>query len=100
MVNVVEIEPLHVAEMLAEVVAPTEDVLIGNVPVIDPAPTVTLAGTTAAASLLYRVTTAPPAGAGPVSVTVPVAEAPPVRLAGLNATELTEAAATKTTSRK
>src|SRR5205809_6043109 len=33
--------------------------------------------------LLERVTTAPPLGAGPLSVTVPVEELPPVTLVGL-----------------
>src|SRR5438309_843211 len=46
--------------------------------------TVTLAGTVAAAVLLLvSVTTIPPAGAGPLRVTVPVEVLPPVTLAGL-----------------
>jgi hypothetical protein len=50
--------------------------------------TVTLAGTDAAAVLLLdRVTTAPPVGAEPLRVTVPVEEVPPVTLAGFNDTE-------------
>lgn len=39
--------------------------------------TVTLAGTCTVVSLLDNVTNAPPAGAGPLSVTVPVDEYPP-----------------------
>ena len=48
------------------------------------AATVTLAGTWAAAVLLLdRVTNAPPTGAGPLSVTVPVEVLPPMTDAGL-----------------
>jgi hypothetical protein len=56
---------------------------------------VTLAGTLAAAVLLLpRVTSAPPAGAGPFSVTVPVDGLPPRTDVGLNVTELRVAAVT------
>jgi len=49
-----------------------------NVAVVDPAATVTLGGTVVAfVLLLERATTAPPAGAGPFKVTVPVEEEPP-----------------------
>jgi len=44
--------------------------------------------------LLDRETTAPPDGAGALSVTVPVAEVAPVTAAGLTVTELTTVAAT------
>lgn len=44
--------------------------------------------------LLERVTTAPPDGAGPVSVTVPVEVFPPVTEFGLRATEVSVAAVT------
>jgi hypothetical protein len=64
--------------MLAEVVVPTALVATVNVPVVDPAPIVTLAGTTAAALLLDSATAAPPAGAGSVNVTVPVEALPPM----------------------
>jgi len=55
-------------------------VLTVNVALLAPAATVTLAGTVAVdVLLLVRVTAAPPAGAGPLSVTVPVEDcAPPV----------------------
>ena len=49
--------------------------------------TVTLAGTCAAGLLLVSDTTTPPAGAGPLRVTVPVAEFPPTRLVGTNLIE-------------
>ena len=60
----------------------TAVVLTVNVAVVAPARTVTLAGTVAAASLLERLTSAPPVGAAAVSVTVPVDEFPPVTVAG------------------
>ena len=53
-----------------------------KVAVVAPAATLTLAGTVAAALLLERVTVTPPVGATPLRVTVPVAEVPPVTLAG------------------
>jgi len=66
-----------------------------KVAVVAFAGTVTLAGTCAAAVLLLdRVTTAPPAGAGPFSVTVPVEEVPPITEVGLRVTELSVAAVT------
>jgi hypothetical protein len=56
-----------------------------KVALVAPAATVTLAGTVAAAVLLPEsVTTAPPEGAAPVSVTVPCEELPPVTLVGLS----------------
>src|SRR5437868_11426916 len=52
--------------------------------------TVTLEGTLAAALLLESVTCAPPAGASPLSVTVPVDDCfPPVTLVGFNLSEET-----------
>jgi hypothetical protein len=61
------------------VVAETDVVVIVNVcEVVAPAGMVTEAGTTALGSLLVRVTTAPPDGAGPVSTSLfAVVEAPP-----------------------
>ena len=57
--------------------------MIVNVAVVLPAGTVTFAGTVAyEVLLLLRVTTEPPAGARPVSVTVPVEFAPPLTLVG------------------
>ena len=55
-----------------------------KVAVVAFAGTVTLAGTCAAAVLLLdRVTTAPPEGAGPFNVTVPVEDVPPITEEGL-----------------
>jgi hypothetical protein len=83
--------PLKLAVMVAEVVVPTAVVLTVKFAVASPAATITLAATVAAALSLDRVTTAPPAGAGPFRVTVPVEEDPPVRLAGLTETEVSTA---------
>ena len=52
-------------------------VVILNDAVVEPAVMVTLAGTFAADVLLFSVTTAPPAGAAPFSVTVPMELFPP-----------------------
>ena len=59
-----------------------------KVAVVAPAATVTLAGTVAAEVLLLdRDTMAPPTGAGPLRVTVPVEGLPPTTLVGFTATE-------------
>lgn len=66
-----------------------------NVAVMAFAGTVTLAGTCAMEVLLLdNVTTAPPAGAGPVSVTVAIALFPPVTEVGFMLRELKAAAET------
>ena len=68
--------------------AATALVLTVNVALVAPAATVTLDGTLAAVVLLLESpTVAPPAGAGPLSVTVPVEEFPPVTLVGLTVNE-------------
>ena len=73
-----------VAEMVTAVEEVTENVVIVKVAVVAPASTVTFAGTVATeVRLLESVTTAPAAGAGPLSVTVPVDGVPPFTLAGL-----------------
>jgi len=80
---------LNVAEIVDDVLLATGLVVTVNVAVVALAATVTLAGTVAAAVLLLvSVTTAPPAGAEPFSVTVPVEEVPPVTDVGLKLTEL------------
>ena len=67
--------------------AVTAVVVAVKVAVVAPESTVTLAGTVATAVLLLeRVTRAPPVGAGPLRVTVPVTGFPPVTLAGFRAT--------------
>jgi hypothetical protein len=57
-------------------------VVTAKVAVELPGATITLAGTTADVLLLESVTVAPPAGAAPVKVTVPVEGLPPSTLAG------------------
>src|SRR5438445_13641985 len=75
--------------MLTVVDAVTALVLTVNVALVAPAATVTLEGTVATdVSLLESATCAPPDGAGPLSVTMPVEEFPPVTLVGLNVREV------------
>ena len=79
------VAPLYVPEIVIVVDAATALVLTVNVALVAPAATVTLDGTRAAAVLLLEsVTVAPPAGAAPLSVTVPVDEFPPVTLVGFS----------------
>ena len=74
--------------MVTVVDAVTALVLTVKVALVAPAATVTLDGTLAAAVLLLEsVTCAPPVGAGPLSVTVPVEEFPPVTLVGFSESE-------------
>lgn len=82
---------LYEAEMVEEVDIRTMDVFTVKVALVLPAGTVTLEGTLAAAALLLEsVISAPPAGAGPLSVTVPVEDCkPPTTLAGFNVSEVT-----------
>ena len=82
------VTPAYKAEIVTGVDVVTALVLTVNVALLAPAATVTLAGTVAAAVLsLIRETDAPPLGAGPLRVTVPVDGDPPVTLAGLSAIE-------------
>src|SRR5438876_10194347 len=77
--------------MVTGVDAATAVVLIVKVAVVLAAGTVTLEGTLAAALLLESATCAPPAGAGPLSVTVPVDDClPPATLVGFNVSEETD----------
>src|SRR2546430_16061920 len=77
--------------MVTAVDAATALVLIVNVALAAPAATVTLEGTvTAAVLLLESATCAPPAGAAPLNVTVPVEELPPATLVGFSPSEARE----------
>ena len=76
--------------MVTAVEAATALVPTGKVALVAPAGTVTLPATVATAELLLdSVTCAPPPGAGPLSVTVPVGEdVPPVTLEALRVSEV------------
>jgi hypothetical protein len=74
--------------MVTEVEAITALVFTENVAVAAPAAITTLDGTVAEPLLLdERFTVAPPVGAAPLRVTVPVEEEPPFTLPGLSVTE-------------
>jgi hypothetical protein len=75
--------------MVTAVDADTALVLTVNDALVAPAATVTLEGTLAAVVLLLEsATCAPPVGAGPLSVTLPVEDcAPPTTLIGFSVTE-------------
>ena len=89
MSEAVLVTPANDAEMVTGVDAVTALVLTVNVALLAPETTVTLAGTVAVdVLLLERETAAPPVGAGPLSVTVPVEVcAPPVTLVGFSVSE-------------
>lgn len=81
---------LYEAEIVAEVDTSTTDVLTVKVALVLPAGMVTLEGTLAAALLLESMTCAPPDGAGPLSVTVPVEVCtPPTTLLGFSVSDAT-----------
>ena len=73
--------------IVAVVLEATAVVVTVNVAVVAPAATLTDAGVCAEALLDPSVTLAPPDGAGPVRVTVPVDGKPPITDAGESATD-------------
>src|SRR5579872_6930132 len=75
--------PPYDAPTVAAIVPPTRRVDTRNVALVAPPATVTLAGTVTG-SFAVSVTTAPPTGAPPVSVTVPVTGPPPTTVAALS----------------
>jgi len=83
------VTPPEAPEMLTVVDASTALVLTVNVALVAPATTVTLDGVLATFVLLLEsVTTAPPEGAAPLSVTVPVEDCvPPTTLVGFSVSE-------------
>ena len=86
--------PLSVPVMVTLVVVATPMVLIVNVAVVEPAATVTLAGTVAFVLFDCNATTAPPAPAGPERVTVPVDGVPLGTEVGLTVTLVSVAGVT------
>ena len=73
-----------VAVMVAMVWLPTAVVLTVNWPLVEPCGITMLSGTVAEPLLLERLTRMPPAGAGALSVTVPVEGFPPVTVVGFS----------------
>jgi hypothetical protein len=74
---------------VADVESRTIEVSTVKVTLVAPAGMVTLEGTPAAPLLLESVTRAPPAGAGALSVTVPVEDCkPPITLVGLSVSDV------------
>lgn len=79
---VVGVAPPYVAEIVTDVAVPPETLVAVNVPDLEPAAIVTgLVTVTLAGVPLVTVTDAPPAGAGPFSVTVPWTAPPRFTLA-------------------
>ena len=74
-------------EIITAVAAVTPLVLAAKSALVAFAATVTLAGTCPAALSLVSDTAMPPVGAGPLRVTVPVEEFPPITLIGFSVTD-------------
>ena len=83
------VPPPEEAVMLTLVDALTGLVATLNVALVAPPGTVTFGGTEAAPLVLESATCAPPAGAGPLRMTVPVTAVPPVTLAWLRLSDAT-----------
>ncbi len=82
--------PLRLAVMFIVLVDRTDLVDTVKVAVVEPAGTTTLAGTVATVVLLLKVVTlAPPVGAGPLIVMVPVDGVPPRTDVGFREREMT-----------
>jgi hypothetical protein len=71
-----------------DVAVVTVDVVTVKVRLVAPAATVTVVGTVAAVELSDSETTAPPEGAAALSLTVPVEDAPPTTVVGLNVSDV------------
>lgn len=84
----------RVAVIVAVAFVATAVVVIGKVAVGWPAVTETDPGTVAEPAFDDRVTVSPPAGAGPLSVTVPVEAVPPTTEVGFTATVVSVGAST------
>jgi hypothetical protein len=78
-----KLSPAKVVEIVTVVVLVTALVVIGNVALICPAGTVTLAGMLAELESSESWITTPPLGAGALKVAVPVAGWPPITVSGL-----------------
>ena len=86
-IEAVCVTPLKTAEMIAVVADATGLVVTLNDVLVVPSGMVAVAGSVTDGSLLDKETTAPPVGAGPFIVTVPVEELPPVTSVGPRVTE-------------
>jgi hypothetical protein len=88
----VRVVPLPAAEIVADVEIRTIDVRTVKDALLAPAGTITLEGTLAGLLLLESIIVIPPAGAGPVRVTVPVEDCrPPMTLDGFSLSDETVA---------
>lgn len=74
---------LSVAEMVTVAATATVELVTVKFALVAPAATVTLSGVAVDKLLSDSATETPPAGAGPFRVTVPMAEVPPVTVAGV-----------------